>query len=177
VGPSRARRLWTAFVALFVLASIGSAVLRYEKRIARFVNYKIQREQYRSGDDPLLRGLATGEYGPGYPVEELIRMYPPKCIYRHDEFVTATFGKPGEFGGTEVIAMNGKVVFARDDVWRSPSHVFFRNMSPAEGQAYSQSFSALIDAIIEKRNALSMAVAGAAAVAYMRGEYDPAPNP
>src|SRR3954451_1104005 len=94
MGPSRARRRWTALVALFILASIGTAIWRYEKRITRYVNYKIQREQYRNSDDPLLRGLARGENGPGYPIEELIRAYPPKSIYRHDEFVTVTFGKP-----------------------------------------------------------------------------------
>jgi hypothetical protein len=176
MGTSRSRRLWTALIALFVLASIVTAVWRYEKGITRYINYRIQRNQYRNSDDPLLRGLARGEYGPGYPIEELIRAYPPKSIYRHDEFVTVTFGKPEWLGGTEVIAMNGKVVYARDG-WCSAAHVFFMTMSPVEEQAYLNSFSAVVDAMIEKRDAPPQAVAGAAGVAYMRGEYEPAPNP
>lgn len=111
------------------------------------------------------RGLATGEFGAGTPVERLIQAHTPLREYRHDEFVTLEYGPPDEYGGTTVVAYCGEIVSAVDG-WCSAAHVFFDTMPDPVRPAYDRSLTAEVDRRFAARMAAFQSVAGAAWVEF-----------
>lgn len=149
---------------------------RYWNEIAEYIDYHRRLAHYRSSNDPLLRRLANGEVGPGYPIETLLEEHPLHRVIRRDEFVTAQFGDPKLMGGVQVIARHGKVLFALDG-WCSQAHLFFDVRTPTDFQSYRASQDRLWMEMIERDNAPSHAVAGTGAVAFNNGYYSKSDSP
>lgn len=162
---SRKTWLQIAAIATSTILCVGGILWWNWQPITRWTRHAAETREYRKSDDPILRGLATRQYGPGYPMEDLLAEHAPKHIYRHPPFVTAYYGKPKEMGGPEIIAINGKIVCAHDG-WCSASHFFFNTMTPADSAAYVVSFGNAVRRNRELKGLPHHAIAGAAGVTF-----------
>ncbi len=108
---------------------------------------------FRDNEDPILRGLARGEIRAGDPIEPLVTMMNLRLhcqVTRSGEFVTL-HSDPTGYGGTFLIAMNSKLVFARTSscVYKD---LFFNGLTEAARNAHDVGYSAEMDKLIALRN-------------------------
>lgn len=98
--------------------------------IKRYVNRHRENYRLRDHDDPVIRGLARGEIGPGASIDEFIATHKPKRVLRHGRFV--------EVGHQSVVlvAMDGKLISAYYG-----GHIFFYQLSEADELAHLASRS------------------------------------
>jgi|GEM_PF-879024 len=97
---------------------------------------------FRDDEEPVLLGLARGEIRAGDPIEPLVLMVPQKPfsrVYRHGEYVTL-HADPTGYGGTTLVAKNGKLVSARTSSCTFHD-VFFDGMTEAERTVHGKSYS------------------------------------
>jgi len=108
---------------------------------------------FRDDEDPILRGLARGEIRAGDPIEPLVAMMNLRrsCqVTRSGEFVTI-HSDPTGYGGTRLIASNGKLIAAttRSCVFRD---VFFDGMTEASRKAHGDGYFAEMEKQMALRN-------------------------
>lgn len=68
-------------------------------------------ERMKTGDDPVLRDLALGKFGHGSSMDEWLAKHPPTDCIRHDNYITAIYGKMGLIS-PHVVAEDGRLVHA-----------------------------------------------------------------
>jgi len=130
--------LLTLFGLLSVLVSVGVFCGR---DIYRAVRQHAGNFELRDDPDPIVRALARGEIHSGSDIEEVKAKYPPKHETRIAEFVQFEYpGPQGYQHGPHIIAVNGRLAFARQSEYRSycPSHEFFDTLTEQEAARYCQ---------------------------------------
>ena len=108
---------------------------------------------FRDNQAPILRGLARGEIRAGDPIEPLVAMMNLRLhcqVTRSGEFVTL-HSDPTGYGGTMLIASNGKLVFARTSSCKYKD-LFFDGMTEAGRKAHWEGYHAEMEKLITLRN-------------------------
>jgi hypothetical protein len=174
---------WVIALTLWALAvTLVPVCIRYERPIKLFAYRQVQWVGFRFGEEPVRRGLASGEFGPGTSVEALLAVHTPRRVVRHDNYVTVWYyPDPRVIESTQVIAKDGKLVFACKSGFCSQSgFLFFSTLSDDDLRAWDDSHE---NYRYEQRKLVhdtGGAVGGPAAAAFYnipRSEIFPDPTP
>jgi hypothetical protein len=128
-------------------------------------------ERMKTGNDPVLRDLARGEFGRGSSVDEWLAKHPPTDCIRHDNYVTAIYGKMGLIS-PHVVAEDGRLVHAGCGAFTFSTE-FFTFRTEADQKRWSKS----IHREWQFELAAQAAVVGIAPLArYRDASYFPPPD-
>lgn len=108
---------------------------------------------FRDNEDPILRGLARGEIRAGDLIEPLVAMMNLRLhcmVTRSGEFVTL-HSDPTGYGGTRLIATNGKLIAAQTSSCICQD-LFFDGMTEAARKAHDVGYSVEMEKLIALRN-------------------------
>jgi len=105
-----------------------------------WVTNQLERQQridrLKESEEPYLRDLARGEFGPGSSADEWFAKHPPTECMRHDNYITAFYVR-NEYTIQVVIAQDGKLVHAHC----GPTHTeFFTFRTKADENDYVASY-------------------------------------
>lgn len=183
--PSRATLL-RAVVVGFVLVVVAVAVLviatTWEDRLdfvwrqsrGTWAEPYVVGYALKDSRDPIDRDFAHGRFKAGDTLDRLLDSHPPTRVVHHGRYTTVSYGSG--FGGTSVIARDGKLVIAV--AWSCVyEHVFFNTLTAAEEAQVYASFDLALALEREKRRAPFLAVAGFGATIEPWDLLQPEPEP
>jgi hypothetical protein len=154
VWPKSLKGRTILLTLLGLMGVIGTAGYVWWRPIRGYVHNQLQIIRERDSDDPVVRGLARGEIRAGSSLDDLIAAHPPKRVERFGRFADVYFAN-----GVMVIAVDGKLVFAREG-WCSHCTVFFNHFTPADSQEYESCSAANHDRQVEEWKNAHGAVGG-----------------
>lgn len=128
-------------------------------------------DQLRDSTDPFHRDLARGHIKAGDSFDEIVSKYPVQGITHHGEYCTAVYPGLCISGGSRVMAKNGRLVFADQELGGHP-YTYFNTLPPAELDAALTSWIAVSEAKRRQWVASSAAVMGVAPLARRAGAED-----